>query len=311
MDALDQRTMSSRGGVFARLGAAIADNERLFIVITLLPSVVLLGVYVFFPILYSLYLSFFRTQLFSAKAFVGFDQYRTILTDATFWTAFGNTLIFSVASVALTLVLGLGAALLLRRPLPGRDFFRVAMFIPYIVPYAAYALIWYWLFDPRYGLVNYLLSFVFVPAIPWLKSSAWVLPAFIIMSVWKRIGFVMVVFLAGLETIPEELYDAATVDGASRWQKFRHVTLPLLSPITLFIAVITLIYSLQIFVEPLVMTKGGPGDSSQTLGFLLYQQGFTYLKIGTASATAVVLCLVTFAFTLVLLRRFRLQEVFK
>jgi ABC-type sugar transport system permease subunit len=179
------------------------------------------------------------------------------------------------------------------------------------VPYAAYALIWYWLFEPRYGLVNYLLSFVFVPAIPWLKSSAWVLPAFIIMSVWKRIGFVMVVFLAGLETIPEELYDAATVDGASRWQKFRHVTLPLLSPITLFIAVITMIYSLQIFVEPLVMTKGGPGDSSQTLGFLLYQQGFTYLKIGTASATAVVLCVVTFAFTLVLLRRFRLQEVFK
>ena len=175
--------------------------------------------------------------------------------------------------VLLTLALGLASALLLERPLAGRDAFRTILFLPYIIPYAAYALLWYWLFDPRYGLVNYLLSFVGIGAVPWLKSSEWVLPAFVLMSVWKRLGFAMVAFLAGLQTIPSELYDAAIMDGAGPWQRFHYVTMPMLSPITLFIAVISIIYSLQIFVEPLVMTHGGPGDSSQTLSYLLYEQG--------------------------------------
>jgi ABC-type sugar transport system permease subunit len=234
-----------------------------------------------------------------------------LFTDHVFWIALSNTLVYTSASVVLTLALGLASALLLQRPLYGRDIFRTVLFLPYIIPYAAYALLWLWLFDPRYGLVNYLLSFVGVGALPWLKSSQWVLPAFVLMSVWKRLGFAMVVFLAGLQTIPSELYDAAIMDGAGAWQRFWYVTLPMLSPITLFIAVISIIYSLQIFVEPLVMTHGGPGDSSQTLSYLLYEQGYTYLNVGAASVNAVVLCVLTFLFTLALLRRFDIKEVFR
>jgi multiple sugar transport system permease protein len=290
---------------------ALLSNERVFVIVTLFPAVILIGVYIFLPLFYSLYLSFFRTRLFEAAGFAGLDQYATLFTDEVFWIALINTLTYTAASVTFTLVLGLASALLLHRPLVGRDLFRTVMFIPYIIPYAAYALLWYWLFDPRYGLVNYLLSFIGVGAIPWLKSSHWVIPAFVLMSVWKRLGFAMVVFLAGLQTIPSELYDAAIMDGAGAWQKFRHITLPMLSPITLFIAVISLIYSLQLFVEPLVMTHGGPGDSSQSLSYLLYEQGYSYLNVGSASVNAVVLSALTFLLSLVLLRRFDIQEVYK
>ena len=290
---------------------ALLSGDRAFVAVTLFPALLIIGVYIYAPLLYSFYLSFFRTRLFSPAKFVGLDQYVLLLTDHVFWIALGNTLAYTATSVLLTLALGMASALLLQRPLAGRDAFRTILFLPYIIPYAAYALLWYWLFDPRYGLVNYLLSFVGIGAVPWLKSSEWVLPAFVLMSVWKRLGFAMVVFLAGLQTIPSDLYDAAIMDGAGPWQRFHYITLPMLSPITLFIAVISIIYSLQIFVEPLVMTHGGPGDSSQTLSYLLYEQGYTYLNVGAASVNAVVLCVLTFLITLALLRRFDIQEVFR
>jgi ABC-type sugar transport system permease subunit len=289
----------------------LLNRDTVFIFITLAPAVVLLTLYIFAPILYSAFLSFFQTRMLTPVRFVGLEQYEEVLSDSVFWAALINTLYYSVLSVVLTLVLGLGAALLLFQALPGRNIVRTVMFLPYIIPYAAYALLWYWLFDPRYGLINYLLSFVGIDAIAWLKSRDWVIPAFVIMSVWKRLGFAMVLFLAGLQTIPSELYDSARMDGANWWQRFRHVTLPMLSPVTLFIAVISVIYSLQLFVEPLVMTHGGPGDSSQSLSYLLYQQGFSYNDVGGASVTAVVLCLLTFGITYILLRRFDVGELYR
>lgn len=286
-------------------------SDWLFIVVTLAPALILLGVYIFLPILWSLYLSFFKTRLYNVVEFVGLANYQTVLRNPVFWTALSNTMVYCVASVVLTLALGLIAALLLRRPLPGHHAFRAVVFLPYIVPYAAYALLWYWLFDPRYGLVNFFLAAVGIDPIAWLKSRDWVIPAFVIMSVWKRVGFAMVLFLAGMQSIPQDLYDAADIDGAKRWQKFWYVTLPMLSPITLFIAVISLIYSIQLFVEPLVMTHGGPGNSSQSLSYLLYEQAFLNLNIGVASVTSVILCALTFVLTVMLLRRFDIRDIYK
>lgn len=305
------QTTAAKGSSFRAGLAALLANERLFIFLTLAPALLLLGVYIFFPILWSLYLSFFKTRLYNIVEFVGFANYQAVLENPVFASALWNTLVYCAASVVLTIVLGLAAALLLARPLRGQNAFRAVLFLPYIVPYAAYALLWYWLFDPRYGLVNYLLGFVGIDPIAWLRSRDWVIPAFVIMSVWKRLGFAMVLFLAGMQTIPRDLYDAADIDGAGRWHKFWYVTLPMLRPITLFVAVISLIYSLQLFVEPLVMTHGGPGNSSQSLSYLLYQQAFMNLNIGLASVTAVILCVLTFGLTFVLLRRFDIRDIYK
>ena len=305
------QTTAAKGSSFRAGLAALLANERLFIFLTLAPALLLLGVYIFFPILWSLYLSFFKTRLYNIVEFVGFTNYQAVLENPVFASALWNTLVYCAASVVLTIVLGLAAALLLARPLRGQNAFRAVLFLPYIVPYAAYALLWHWLFDPRYGLVNYLLGFVGIDPIAWLRSRDWVIPAFVIMSVWKRLGFAMVLFLAGMQTIPRDLYDAADIDGAGRWHKFWYVTLPMLRPITLFVAVISLIYSLQLFVEPLVMTHGGPGNSSQSLSYLLYQQAFMNLNIGLASVTAVILCVLTFGLTFVLLRRFDIRDIYK
>ncbi len=285
-------------------------SRQFFVVATLAPALLLLSVYVFFPTLYSFYLSLFKTKLFTPVQFVGLQQYATVLRDPFFWYALRNTLLYTVGSVSLTVVLGLGVALLLEGKIRGKALFRSAFFLPYVLPYAAYALLWYWLFDPGFGLVNYLLSFLGISPIPWLQSSTWVIPGFILMSVWKRLGFAMVLFMAGLQTIPDELYDAATVEGVNSWTKFRYITLPLLSPITLFVTIMSVIYSMQLFVEPFIMTKGGPGGASLSIVYLIYQQGFSSLNIALGSATAVILFVLIFSATMFLMKRFDIEDIY-
>ncbi|WP_158373767.1 carbohydrate ABC transporter permease [Cellulosimicrobium cellulans] len=284
------------------------DSRALFLTATLVPALTILTTFVFWPILYSIYLSFFRTRLFSPVEFVGLEQYRTVLGDPVFWQATRNTLLYTVGSLVVSVAVGLGLALLLQKVVRGTALYRTAFFLPYVVPYAAYALLWFWLLDPRYGFVNYILGHVGVGPVPWLQSGDWVIPAFVLMSVWKRIGFVAVVLLAGLQTVPSELYDAVSVDGGGAWTKFRYVTWPMLLPITLFVSVIQLIYSLQIFIEPYVLTQGGPGTSSVSMAQLLYNQAFGTLNVGQSSVTAVAMLVLIGGCSAVLYRLLNRKE---
>lgn len=285
-------------------------SRHYFVPVTLAPALIILAAYVYYPALYSLYLSLFKTRLYQTKDFLGFGHYVSIFNDPLFWKALANTTLYSIGAIAGTIIVGLLIALILDSPLRGKDLFRTAFFIPYIIPFAAHALLWYWLLDPRYGLVNYLLGFVGIDPIPWLTSREWVLPAFILIDIWKRAGFAMVLFLAGLQTIPDELYEAAVIDGASIWQKFRKITLPLLSPVTLFVVIMSFLHTFQLFVEPFVMTKGGPGNASVSVVYLIYQEGFRTLNIGRSSAMAVVLFLIIFILTILLMRRFDIEELY-
>jgi len=281
-----------------------------FIPATLAPALIILFAYVYFPAFYSFYLSFFKTKLITREEFIGFSHYIDIVTDPIFQKALINTILYSLGAIAGTIVCGLGLALILDSPLHGKDIFRSVFFIPYIIPFAAHTLLWYWLFDPRYGLVNLLLGYIGVNPIPWLTSSSWVLPAFILMDIWKRFGFAMVLFLAGLQTIPDDLYDAATVDGASEINKHRYITLPLLSPVTLFIIIISFLHTFQLFVEPFVMTKGGPAYASISIVYLIYQEGFRTINLGHSSAIAVILFLIIFVITVALIRKFDIEQLY-
>ena len=231
-------------------------EEKYFIPVTLAPALIVLGLYTYYPTVYSFVLSFFKTRVFSRERFSGLDQYKSIFSDPVFWTGVKNTVLYSVGAIAGTLIIGLLIALILNTPIKGRTFFRTTFFIPYVIPLAAHALLWKWLLDPKFGLVNFILSIIGVDPIPWLTSRDWVLFSFILIDIWKRAGFAMVLFIAGLQTIPDEYYDAAVVDGANAWGKFRHITLPLLSPITVFVTIMSFLHTFQLFTEPYVMTKG-------------------------------------------------------
>jgi multiple sugar transport system permease protein len=289
---------------FLSLVGRIVNNRRFFIGATLAPALVLLGVYVFWPIIYSFYLSFFNTILFKTENFAGVDQYRLLFESPLFRAAVENTLYYTVGSTAISMILGLGLALVLERTGRGRAFFQAIFFVPYVVPYTAYALIWYWLFDPQFGFANYVLHFIGLGPVPWVVSPTWVIPSFIIMSVWKRLGFVSLIFLAGLHTIPQELNEAAAIDGVSWFSRLRHITMPLLRPFTLFVLVVSMIYSLQLFIEPYVITQGGPGTSSLSVVELLYEDGFESLNIGAGSAISVLLFIVTLGGSLILMKWF-------
>jgi len=282
-----------------------------FTIISLAPVIIFFSIYVYLPTLYSVYLSLFKTKLFTPVNFIGFQNYLNVLKDSSFWGALRNTFFFTAGSVIGSLVFGLVLALLLESKMPGKTFFSSIFFMPYIIPYTAFTLLWYWILDPVYGLINYLLSFIGIKAIPWFTSSDWVIPAFILMNIWKRMGFAMVLFLAGLNTIPKELYDAAIVDGANWWGKFRHITLPLLRPITLFVMVVSIIYNLQLFIEPFVITKGGPSNASTSIVFLLYKTAFNLYNIGQSSAIAVILFIIIALFTFLIMKRFKTENFYE
>jgi len=224
--------------------------------------------------------------------FVGLDNYAALLSDPKFLAAIFNTAYFVIVGVPLTLLLGLAAALALDRGIRHfRTLFRVGYYLPVVTSIVAIAVVWRFLLNPDQGLLNMLLATIGVDGPNWLADPTLAMPSIIAMAAWRNLGFVMIVFLAGLQTIPAQLYEAASIDGANRWQSFRSVTLPLLRPTVLFLMVITTIGYLQLFEEPFVMTDGGPLDKTLSISMYMYQQGFEFFRQGYAAAIAWILFL--------------------
>ena len=254
----------------------------------------------------SFFMSFTQWDVISSPEWVWLDNYVNLWHSDLFWEVFGNTLYFILLAVPLSLVFSLALALVANTGLRGITFFRTAYFLPVVSSMIAVALVWSWIFNPEYGLLNYLLRLLFgVRGPAWLDSTAWALPAMVIVTVWKGLGYSMVIFLAGLQNIPQDLYHAATIDGAGVWKRFRHITLPMLSPTTFFVLVITLINSFQVFEQTYVLTKGGPANSTLTMSYYIYQNAFQFFQMGKAAALSYLLFAVIFAVTLI---QFRIQK---
>ena len=222
--------------------------------------------------------------------FVGLGNYIGLLQNPLFWQALGNTFYFVGVGVPLSIAVSLAAALLLHSKLGWfKPFFRTAFFAPVVTTVVAVAVIWKYLFHTQYGLVNWALSYLHVDPVDWLGDPHWAMPTIILFAVWKNFGYNMIIFLAGLQAIPEDLYEAARIDGASRWRQFLHVTLPMLGPTLLLVGILTLAGYFQLFAEPYVMTQGGPLQSTVSVLYLMYEQGFKWWNLGAASAVAFVL----------------------
>jgi len=231
---------------------------------------------------------------------VGLDNYARLLENPLFWRAMGNTVWFAVFGVPLSIAASLGAALLLNAPLVRlRPIWRVILFAPYVTTLVATAVVWRYLLHTRYGLINYALGAVGLPPVDWLGDPRASLPAILIFVIWKIFGYNMLIFLAVLQTVPAELHEAARVDGAGPWTRFRHVTLPAIAPTLLLVSIISMAGFFQLFAEPYVMTQGGPAQSTVTVLYFMYEEGFKWWNLGSASAVAFVLFLCIFAVTLV------------
>lgn len=266
----------------------------------LLPSFVLFMVFTVISFSASFVLSFFDWDLITTPHFVGFHNYIELMNDPLFRKVLFNTLYFTALTVPLSALVGLTIALGLNQKIKGVAIYRTVYFMPAVTSLVAVSLLWQWIFDGNYGLLNNILSILGVSHPPqWLSSTEWAMPALIIMSVWTNSGMTMVLFLAGLQNISQHLYEAAAIDGASKFKKFLYITLPVLTPTTFFVLVITTIHSFQVFTQALIMTKGGPADATNTIVYFIYQNGFEYFKMGYASAAAWVLFTIIFVFTLI------------
>jgi len=272
----------------------------------ILPNFIGFALFTLVPVIAALLLSFMRWDAYNPPTWAGLKNFQRLLGDDSFWTALRNTALFAVGHVPLTLAISLGLALLLNQKLRGIAFFRVAVFFPYITTLVAVAIVWNMMFDPSSGPVNQFLGMLGVAHPPgWTSSTAWALPAVIITSVWKDMGYYMVIFLAGLQAIPEEYYEAASMDGAGWWNKFWNVTLPSLRPTTFLVLVLLSVQSFKIFDLIIVMTEGGPGQATTVLSQLIYQQGILQGNFGYSSAIAMVLFLIIL---LVTVFQFKIQQ---
>lgn len=272
------------------------------------PALVALGLFFFLPVVAALLLSFTDFDIYSLAdignlRFVGFDNYITLLQTPLFWKALGNTLYFVILGVPLSITLSLGAALLINSKVARfKGLFRTLYFAPVVTTLVAVAVIWRYLLHTKYGLINWALGGIGINPVDWLGDPNWAMPAIVIFAVWKNFGYNMIILLAGLQTIPEELYEAAEIDGAGRLAQFRHVTLPALAPVMLVVSILTMAGYFQLFAEPYVMTQGGPVESTVSVLYFMFEQGFKWWNLGFATSVAFVLFLILFAITIVQLK---------
>lgn len=270
-------------------------------ILFLLPDFIGFFIFTLLGVLGTLAISFTHWDLVGSPSWAGLGNYRDLATDPLFWQVLRNTVYYTIAVVPISTFLGLLVAVGLNRRLPGTVFLRTAYFAPFITTLAAAALLWQWIFDPNRGLIDSVLYQIGVSDPPaWLNSSVWAMPALILFGVWRQLGFSMVLFVAGLQNVPQTVMDAALVDGANAWQRFRHITVPLISPTTFFVVIISTIGSFQLFDQAFILTNGrfGPANATNTIVGYLYQKAFVDLNMGIASATAWALFLVIFAVTI-------------
>jgi multiple sugar transport system permease protein len=267
------------------------------------PALAALALFFFVPVAASLGLSLTDFDIYAVAdlanlRFAGLGNYARLFEEPVFWTALRNTAYFVAVGAPLSVGVSLGAALLLNhRLVRWKGLFRTLYFLPVVTTLVAVAVVWRFVYHPRIGLLNRALAAVGVAPVDWLGDPAWAMPAIVLLAVWKGFGFNMVILLAGLQAIPERLYEAARLDGASSAQQLRHVTLPLLAPTLSFVLLMTLIGHFQLFAEPYVMTQGGPGDATRSLVLLMYEQGFRFWSLGQAAALAFVLFALLLAVT--------------
>ncbi|MBB6671854.1 carbohydrate ABC transporter permease [Cohnella nanjingensis] len=275
----------------------------------LLPSFLVLGLFVFWPIINSFILSFYNWNLFDVvHPFVGLDNYRMLMQDERFWNSVYQTGYYTLLSVPIGIVLSLLLAVLIKLPLRGMTFFKAIYFLPVISSFAVIAIIWSFLLDPDIGLLSYYLHEWGIPVKDWLRNPDWAMPAVIMVAVWKNIGFNMVIFLAGLQEIPESVYEASKLDGAGPVRRFWSVTLPMLRHTLLFVVIISVISSFQVFDQVYVMTRGGPVFKTETIVYFIYHYGFEELDMGYASSASALLFVVVLLITLLQLRIFKFNE---
>lgn len=275
------------------------------------PALVLIGLFFFLPVLAALVLSLTDFDIYAVAdtgnaRVVGAANYMALFQSPVFWKALGNTFFFALVGGPLTIAASLGAAMLVNARLTRfRGFFRTVYFVPFVTTLVAVAIVWRYLYHPQYGLLNFALGKVGVGPIDWLGDPRWAMPAIILLAVWKNFGYNMLIFVAGLQGVPRELYEAAELDGAGPLRRFWHVTLPTLRPTLLFVGVITMIGYFQLFAEPYVMTQGGPLRATTSLVLLMYEEGFRWWRMGYAAALAFVLFAVMLLWTFL---QFRLQR---
>ena len=281
------------------------EQGLLYPLLYLAPYLVFFIIFQVYPVFYGVYVSLTSWDLLSEPRFVGFANYTGLFQDGLFWTSFRNTVLFVVLDAPLAVLVPLGLALLINERMPGLTAFRSAFVTPLMISVSSVGVLWTWFYNPTFGLINYYAQLLGLPGQHWLSEAGLAMVAIVITTVWWTSGFNMVLFLAGLQNIPEHLYDAAKVDGAGTLAIFRNITLPGLRPTLLFVGVTTIINTFRVFGQVLVMTNGGPFDSTRTIVQHIYETGFHFFRMGGAAAIAWVLFLIVMVFTLI---QFRLQR---
>lgn len=286
-------------------GASLWGAEARFSYLALLPAGIFFGLFVGFPIGYSFFLSFHEWNMMEqTPLWVGLDNYVELLKDESFQKSLIITLLFTAGITACIVIFSLGMAVLLDQKLRWIKLYRTIFYLPAITSLVAIGIVWVWMFDPQYGLINQGLGLLGINGPVWLGDTRYALVALIIAAAWRNIGYFATIFLAGLQGIDNTYYEAALIDGAGRWSSFWHITLPLLKPTIFFVTVMSVILSFQVFALVYVMTGGGPAGSTSVLVFYLYQQAFTYFRMGYASAVGYVIFVIIFVLTVIQFKAF-------
>jgi multiple sugar transport system permease protein len=272
-------------------------GKYIALAVLLLPSLIGMSAFYILPVVSSFVLSFTKWDLLTPIQWIGIDNYIAALADPAVQQALRNTLTFIIGYLPSVVAIGLGLALLLNRKLKGRTAFRAIYFVPVVTSWVAVSLVWKWLLNPQYGLINWGLSLIGIKGPGWLFDPNWAMAGVILTTIWKDIGFVTVIYLAGLQEIPENLGEASDLDGATAWQKFWSVTWPMLAPTTFFVTTISLISSFQVFDQVFIMTAGGPVGATTTMVQLIYKNAFSYGQMGYASAISWILFALIFVVT--------------